>query len=431
MKLETYDMIISTIRDIIKDTVFENYVYSVGGCERDRLLGNEIKDIDLVVNLPNGGINLANYLNDNKYTLHDPVIYESFGTAMFKLIDFPTIEIEVVQTRKECYRDVNSRNPETTYGTINDDAERRDFTVNAFYRNISSGKLCDFNGNSCDDILNGVIRCCGEPDIIFKEDALRILRAFRFASRLEFKITHETYKGIFNNVERLNTISRERITDEFSKILVSKDPFIFLDKIYLFKHIIFPFIRQDYVENICTPRQRRLLRDSYQILEIRLAILFQDLSEETIRELMFNMKYPNKLIDEVIFLIKTSKYPFFDNACGLYYIRKAMYESKTMEKFYKLTQYLTSINLNGTKVFLRSQIEVGDIMYGYKLGINGNDIIQTLKYQPGPIIKTVLDTLLSESFSDPLKYMDKEECLTFIENIDFINNTRERLKEIL
>jgi hypothetical protein len=162
-----------------------------------------------------------------------------------------------------------------------------------------------------------------------------------------------------------------------------------------------------------------------------LAILFQDLSEETIRELMFNMKYPNKLIDEVIFLIKTSKYPFFDNACGLYYIRKAMYESKTMEKFYKLTQYLTSINLNGTKVFLRSQIEVGDIMYGYKLGINGNDIIKKLKYQPGPIIKTVLDTLLSESFSDPLKYVDKEECLTFIENIDFINNTRQRLKEIL
>jgi hypothetical protein len=70
-------------------------------------------------------------------------------------------------------------------------------------------------------------------------------------------------------------------------------------------------------------------------------------------------------------------------------------------------------------------------MYGYKLGINGNDIIKKLKYQPGPIIKTVLDTLLSESFSDPLKYVDKEECLTFIENIDFINNTRQRLKEIL
>jgi poly(A) polymerase len=431
MKLETYDMIISTIRDIIKDTVFENYVYSVGGCERDRLLGNEIKDIDLVVNLPNGGINLATYLHENKYTLYKPVVYESFGTAMFKLVDFPTIEIEVVQTRKECYRDINSRNPETTFGTINDDCERRDFTVNAFYRNVSTGKLCDFNGNSCNDILNGLIRCCGEPNIIFKEDALRILRAFRFSSRLGFKITYETYEGIFNNIERLHTISRERITDEFSKILTSPNPSIFLEKIHNFRHIIFPFNREDYIENIGRIKHRILIRNSYPILEIRLAILFKELSEDIIRELMFNMKYPNKLIDEVIFLINTSKYDFFNEESELYYIRKAMYESKTPERFHKLTQYLTSIGLNGLEIFLKSQLKVGDIMYGYKLGINGNDIIETLKYQPGPIIKTVLDTLLSESFSDPLKYIDKEECLTLIENIDFVNNTRERLKEIL
>ena len=431
MKLETYDMIISTIRDIIKGTIFENNVYSVGGCERDRILGNEIKDIDLVVSLPNGGIDFANYLYDNNYTTYKPVIYENFGTAMFKLVDFPSIEIEVVQTRKECYRDVNSRNPETTFGTINDDAERRDFTVNALYRNISTGKLCDFNGNSKNDMLDKVIRCCGDPNIIFKEDALRILRAFRFASRLDFRMTYDTYQGIINNVERLHTISRERITDEFSKILVGPNPLYFLDYIHRFRDIIFPFIRQDYIEEIGCLKHRVLLRESYPLLEIRLAILFQDLSEETIKGLMRNMKYPNNLIDEVLFLINTSKYKFFDTNEGLYNIRKAMFESKTHERFYKLTQYLTSIRLNGLKIYLKSQLEIGDIMYGYKLGVDGNDIMKEFNLKPGPLIKTYLDSLMLEAFSNPEKYMDKNECLNFIANKDFFENTEKRLSEIL
>ena len=223
MKLEIYEQIVSILKSIIKDTKFENHTYTVGGCERDRILGNEIKDIDIVVDLPRGGIELAEYLYENEDLVHAPVIYENFGTVMFRLIDFPDIELEAVHTRKETYRG-DSRNPETAFGTIEEDCQRRDFSVNAFYRNISTGKTYDFNGNSKKDLLNKEIRACGDPDVIFGEDPLRILRAFRFADRLGFRLDGLTFLGMNKHCDRLSIISQERITDEFNKILLGNDP---------------------------------------------------------------------------------------------------------------------------------------------------------------------------------------------------------------
>lgn len=432
MKLETYDMIISTIRDIIKGTIFENNVYSVGGCERDRILGNEIKDIDLVVSLPNGGIDFANYLYDNNYTTYKPVIYENFGTAMFKLVDFPSIEIEVVQTRKECYRDVNSRNPETTFGTINDDAERRDFTVNALYRNISTGKLCDFNGNSKNDMLDKVIRCCGDPNIIFKEDSLRILRAFRFADRLGFRIDGLTFLGMNKHCDRLSIISQERITDEFNKILLGDDP------TYMFggmlgptlKKYIFPVLDKDGLSNIFNVSLKQNLKRSPKDLIVRLAVLFKSLETTTIKILMRSMKYSNVQIDEVCFLVeKGNKYKDYTFIKPT--IRQIMFECKTFSRFCCLTSFLEAIEEKGNELKLTGILEIGDIMYGYKLGVDGNDIMKEFNLKPGPLIKAYLDSLMLEAFSNPEKYMDKNECLNFIANKDFFENTEKRLSEIL
>ena len=97
MTLKTYEFVLSALKILIKGTKFENHVYSVGGCERDRILGNEIKDIDLVIDsIPNGGIKFAEYLYENHYLTHEPVIYENFGTVMFRLADFPDIELEAI-----------------------------------------------------------------------------------------------------------------------------------------------------------------------------------------------------------------------------------------------------------------------------------------------------------------------------------------------
>lgn len=162
MKIETYYKILDYLKNVIKNHEFEGHVYSVGGCERDKHLGlQEIKDIDLVVDLKDGGIRFARWLHS--YGLVDNVVvYENFGTAMFKLKAFPDEEIEVVHTRKENYRDKNSRNPETEYGTLLDDFKRRDFTCNSLYYNISTGEELDPTGYGINDIKNKILRCISE-----------------------------------------------------------------------------------------------------------------------------------------------------------------------------------------------------------------------------------------------------------------------------
>ena len=158
MTKETYLIVIDTLGSFIVGTPFEGHVYSVGGCERDRLMGREIKDIDLVCDLPNGGIELAKNLEKRGLTKGSVVTYEHFGTAMFHLKIFPDIELEAVQTRSECYHNMESRNPDTAFGTIHDDCMRRDFTINTIYRNVNTGEILDLTGKGIEDIKNKILR---------------------------------------------------------------------------------------------------------------------------------------------------------------------------------------------------------------------------------------------------------------------------------
>ena len=101
MTHELYIQICDYLQDIIEDTLFENHCFAVGGCVRDEILGHEIKDIDLCIDLPDGGIDFANWLYKEELLTYEPVVYPTYGTAMFQLTAFPDIELEVVQTRKE------------------------------------------------------------------------------------------------------------------------------------------------------------------------------------------------------------------------------------------------------------------------------------------------------------------------------------------
>lgn len=224
MKKETFEKITDYLTTIIKGTEFYSHVFAVGGCCRDYLSGRDIKDIDLVVSLPDGGIKFAQWLESNGYTNGSVVVYPHFGTAMFHLKEFPEHEIESVQTRKEAYRDVDTRNPETAFGTIKEDCTRRDFTYNAIYHPLTeTGGMLDFNGNSLKDLDDNILRTCGDPNIIFTEDPLRILRAVRFAARFGSTIEDETYNGMVKFVDRLSIISRERIYEEFKKMISTSD----------------------------------------------------------------------------------------------------------------------------------------------------------------------------------------------------------------
>ena len=118
------------IRKIIEGTSFENHVFAVGGSVSDLSMNNEIKDIDLVIDLPNGGVDFAEWCREQGYT-KTIVVYQTYGTSMFKFNQFPDDEIECVMTRGEKYIDKESRNPVTAFADINEDAIRRDLTINA------------------------------------------------------------------------------------------------------------------------------------------------------------------------------------------------------------------------------------------------------------------------------------------------------------
>ena len=174
----------------IRASKFKGKVFVAGGYVRDELLGLDPKDIDLVVELPNGGIAFAEWLT-KKHKIYkknsNPVIFPNFGTAKFQLYgishnghDLSNLEIEVVMTRKEKYSDSKGRKPDVSPGTLKDDVERRDFTVNSMLKDLTTGEVVDLTGMGKKDLKAGVIRTPLDPDVIFNEDPLRMLRAVRF-----------------------------------------------------------------------------------------------------------------------------------------------------------------------------------------------------------------------------------------------------------
>lgn len=194
-------------------------VFVVGGYIRDLILGVGKKDVDILV--VGDGTAYAEELG-RRLGVEDVLVYGNFGTANFHYGDF---DIEFVAARKESYTP-ESRNPLVEPSTFEDDISRRDFTVNALAASINRGnfgELLDLY-NGLDDINAGVIRTPLEPDTTFDDDPLRIMRAIRFASRFGFTIEEETLNAIIRKAPRLSIISRERITDEFLKVLASDRP---------------------------------------------------------------------------------------------------------------------------------------------------------------------------------------------------------------
>jgi putative nucleotidyltransferase with HDIG domain len=212
--------------------------YLIGGFVRDKIIGRSVKDIDIVC--IGDGIDLANAFAE---TLHPkPVVtfFKNFGTSQIKFGDF---DIEFVGARKESYQQ-NSRKPEVEIGTIEDDQNRRDFTMNALAISLNEGNfgaLIDpFEGIKA--IQNKVIKTPLEPKATFSDDPLRMLRAIRFAAQLGFEIEASTFTAITQNLHRIKIVSQERITDELNKIMLCDKPSYGWDLLYksgLLK-VIFP-----------------------------------------------------------------------------------------------------------------------------------------------------------------------------------------------
>ncbi len=212
--------------------------YLIGGFVRDKIIGRPTKDADIVC-LGNG-IALAEEVARVFKPRPIVSVFKNFGTAQIRL---PGLEVEFVGARKESYR-ADSRKPDVVPGTIKEDQDRRDFTINALAVSLGAddfGVLIDpFNG--VQDIQDKVIRTPLAPLQTFSDDPLRMMRAIRFAAQLGFTITPETFQAITDNVHRIKIVSQERITDELNKIMLCDKPSIGWDLLFRSKllQVIFP-----------------------------------------------------------------------------------------------------------------------------------------------------------------------------------------------
>jgi poly(A) polymerase len=215
--IDLKDPIFFSLQQVVRQQKVEAYI--VGGYVRDLFLNRTSKDIDVVV--VGDGIALAKAFAHTQ-PKSDFAFFKNFGTAMVKTADW---EVEFVGARKESYSK-DSRKPDVEPGTLTDDQNRRDFTINALAISLqlhNFGELVDpFDGIA--DLNKKCIRTPLDPDITFSDDPLRMMRAIRFAAQLQFDILEETYASIRKNIERIHIISGERIAEELNKIMLSPKP---------------------------------------------------------------------------------------------------------------------------------------------------------------------------------------------------------------
>ena len=214
-----HNPIFKIISQAAKEIGVESYV--IGGFVRDFLLERNFKkDIDIVA--VGSGIELALKVSELLPNKPKVQVFKTYGTAMLR---FQEIDIEFVGARKESYQ-TESRNPIVENGTLKDDQDRRDFTINALAFSLNQenyGELVDpFNGIV--DLENRIIRTPLDSDITYSDDPLRMMRAIRFATQLNFTIEEKSFQAISRNKDRISIISGERIVDELNKILLTEKP---------------------------------------------------------------------------------------------------------------------------------------------------------------------------------------------------------------
>ena len=451
---EKIKKLVKIIQESIKGTAFENHVFLVGGCVRDLLLKIPCKDVDICVDIKNGGMLFANYMA-MKHQCYvagtNPVVFETYGTAKFQLYkneELKDIEIECVQTRKEQYHK-ESRNPDTVYGTIQEDAKRRDLTINSLYYNISTERVHDYN-NGLDDLVNKVIKTPTDPDITFNDDPLRILRVIRFSTRFGWGIEKNTWLGMVKNAHRIKIISQERISDEISKILLCEKPSIGIRKMYYcgILHRVMPDIYdttyafESKNPMVSTFDHTMNVVDTVQpYLENRLAALFHDVgriitgrrrdvnpdkfSAEVAADDLKAMKFPNYVIKTVETAIK------FHRGFAVY-ADGVLPPDKKIRKFINLigedlgatVDLMNANNLHCTYGKKKRQVldilnrieemEDAEKAANVKLPINGNDIIKEFKIKPSPTIGILLEAVKDAYFENP--NMTKDEAFEIVEN---------------
>ena len=426
--MEIKNKIIKAISKSIKGTEYENKVFVVGGFVRDLIMGKDPKDIDLLIDgdiNAGDGITFAEWFckKENIFKKDsNPLVYGLYGTAMFQ---FMGEKIECVAPRSEKYQN-DSRNPIVSSCTLEDDCFRRDFTVNSLFINISNNELVDYSKNGLNDIKNKVIRSTSNPDVIFNDDSLRILRMVRFASKLGFEIENETLKGAIRHVDRLEIISKERIQDEFSKMITSDNPEFAIRLLfeigaykYVFDKLMFESDSKYLAKSIPASFERlKMQKDAeHNNLEINLAIVYAQLPNVVNR--MKYLKFSNDVIKKVCFYLELFDMINFTNFTPAS-IRKVQYLAKSYDNLFNACTIFVSVMKREKDIeraekiinMTKKMIEKGQAMFGYKLPVDGNDVMEILNINPSKNVKRYLNLLMDMAYVNP--FITKKECETIL-----------------
>ncbi len=207
------------LAEAIEGTEFSGKVYFVGGAVRDFMMQRPTPDYDFAVEVPDGGIRLASFLQE-KFGTPPPVTHPQFGTAVLQYLGD---SLEFVMTRKEEYLPGN-RNPKVSFASLDEDIMRRDFTINTLLLSVSGGSLQDPTRRGLKDIMDKLIRCTSDPYRSFSEDPVRMLRAIRFACLLGFQINERCWEAIQEKALLVKNLSGSRLESELSKIMLCVPP---------------------------------------------------------------------------------------------------------------------------------------------------------------------------------------------------------------
>jgi poly(A) polymerase len=461
MKICLHDKIFSSISEVV--TAGNHEAYVIGGWVRDCLLKRDHpgKDIDIVV--IGSGIDVARKIAKKLNPDIKVTVFRTFGTAMFRYNDY---DIEFVGARKESYNR-ESRKPVVENGTLQDDQERRDFTINTLaisLKDSTFGELLDpFNGIR--DLKEKLIKTPLDPDKTFSDDPLRMMRAIRFATQLNFTIDSDTFKSISANAERIKIVSAERIVTELNKIILCDHPsrgFLLLEQSGLLAHFFPELDNLKGVEKKDGKAHKDNFHHSIKVLDniskksddlwLRWAALLHDIAKPVTKKysaengwsfhgheyvgskmipdvfrrlklpLNEKMKYVQKMVDLHLRPIVLSQETVTDSA-----IRRLLFEAGediddlmilceadiTSKNREKKSRHLENFGLVRRKL---KEIEEKDAVRSFQPPVGGDEIISTFGIKPGKevgliksaIREAILDGIIPNDYEAARELMIKK-----------------------
>jgi len=455
------------IKNIIKNTKWDNRIFAAGGYVRDELLKNTSKDLDIVVNADNGGIEFAEWLA-KKLKIYkansNPVVFKNFGTAKLSLkgikyngYDLSDFEVEFVMPRGEKYT-IGSRKPEVYKSDLKQDALRRDLTVNSLFKNLTNDEILDLTGKGITDLKFGIARTpLNNPDETFKDDPLRMLRLIRFSCKYGWKLPRFMLLALKKNAQMIQHISKERVRDEFDKILISPNPdkgirliqWTGLSKWILPEWDSLVGLTQNkyhnqtvdrhilsVVKNVPSHLIARLIAafhdigkaDTKSVIDGEVHFyLHEDIGADIAEKIMKRLKYPIDIINAVKLGIKNHMRLKGSGNEGEIISDKALRKLK-----FELGEHLENIldvmhadnishsdehsmpnQIPGIRKRLSSLSDIPKNQH-IKLPVSGNDLIIIFGVRPGPIMKEILKAVEDEFFNNP--DMTREEALQIVKN---------------